>query len=110
MARTGQTTTPARPIRPLRASGGHDSRVRRIATITPDIVRPKPHDFAPGAPQAAVRESKDNISNGTRRVRVQIVNANPDPKKATFPRLSRDETRFEPLKAFWRCECRSAPG
>src|SRR5216110_1105074 len=27
----------------------HDGRVRRIAAITPDMVCPKPHDFAPGA-------------------------------------------------------------
>jgi hypothetical protein len=27
----------------------HDSRVRRIAAITPDIVCPKPHDSTPGA-------------------------------------------------------------
>src|SRR5262249_35618458 len=35
------------PIRPLRASDVHDSRVRRITTITPDMVCPKPHDPSP---------------------------------------------------------------
>jgi hypothetical protein len=59
----------------------HDSRVRRIATITPDMVRPKPHDFAPDAIQLAARESKDNIPNRTPRVRVQIVNVNRGAKK-----------------------------
>ena len=38
-------TAVPRPIRPLRASDVHDSKVRRIATITPDMVCPKPHDF-----------------------------------------------------------------
>jgi hypothetical protein len=52
----------------------HDSRVRRIAAITPDMVCPKPHDSTPGA-SPAVRESYDNIPNGSRRVRVQTVNA-----------------------------------
>jgi hypothetical protein len=45
------------------------------------MVCPKPHDFTPGALQPAVRESNDNIPNGTRRVRVQIVNVNRDAKK-----------------------------
>jgi len=36
-------------VAPLRASDVHDSMVRRIATITPDMVCPKPHDFTPGA-------------------------------------------------------------
>jgi hypothetical protein len=35
-------------IRPLRANDVHDSKVRRIDAITPDMVCPKPHDFAPG--------------------------------------------------------------
>jgi len=34
----------ANPIRPSPANDVHDSRVRRIATITPDMVCPKPHD------------------------------------------------------------------
>jgi hypothetical protein len=45
------------------------------------MVCPKPHDFTLGAIQPAVRESNDNIPNGTRRVRVQIVNVNRDAKK-----------------------------
>jgi hypothetical protein len=69
-----------RAIRPLRASDEHDSRVRRIATITPDMVCPKPHDFTPGD-DPTVRESIDNIPNGSRRVRVQTVNANSAAKK-----------------------------
>jgi hypothetical protein len=32
----------------LRASDVHDSKVRRIATTTPDMVCPKPHNIAPG--------------------------------------------------------------
>jgi hypothetical protein len=36
-------------IRPSRANDVHDSKVRRIDAITPDMVCPKPHDFAPGA-------------------------------------------------------------
>src|ERR1700682_2916557 len=50
-ARAGTTKTGLAPtaIRPLRASDVHDSRVRRIATITPDMVCPKPHDLTPGA-------------------------------------------------------------
>jgi len=45
------------------------------------MVCPKPHDFTPGAIQLAVRESNDNIPNGTPRVRVQIVNVNRIAKK-----------------------------
>jgi hypothetical protein len=59
----------------------HDSRVRRIATITPDMVCPKPHDFSPGVLDPTVRESNDNIPIRTRRVRVQTVNANRAAKK-----------------------------
>ena len=66
---------------PLRASDVHDSRVRRIAAITPDMVCPKPHESTTGI-QSAVRESDDNIPKGTRRVRVQTVNANRIAKKA----------------------------
>src|SRR4051794_25698998 len=39
----------ATPARPSRTSDVHDSKVRRIAAITPDISRPKPHDSAIGA-------------------------------------------------------------
>ena len=34
----------ASPIRPLRTSDVHDSKVRRIAMITSDMICPKPHD------------------------------------------------------------------
>ena len=73
--------------RPPRTNEVHDSKVRRIATITPDdMVCPKPHNSEPGersdaklvsifADRASVRESSDNIPNGSRPVRVQIVNA-----------------------------------
>jgi hypothetical protein len=44
------------------------------------MVSPKPHDFTPGD-DPAVRESNDNIPNGTRPVRVQTVNANLGTKK-----------------------------
>src|SRR5882724_2512233 len=64
-----------RAVRPLRASDVHDSRVQRIAAITPDMVCPKPHDFTPRR-SPAVRESSDNIPKGSSRVRVQIVNVN----------------------------------
>src|SRR5207302_10284890 len=48
-AGTTDTRVAPRVVAPLRANDVHDSRVRRIATITPDMVCPKPHDFAPGA-------------------------------------------------------------
>jgi hypothetical protein len=70
-------------IRPLRASDVHDSKVRRIAAITPDMVCPKPHNSTPGA-TSAVRESNDNIPNGSRRVRVQTVNAKPCREKSRY--------------------------
>jgi hypothetical protein len=44
----------------LRANDVHDSRVRRIAAITPDMVRPKPHDFAPGA-RRMIRQRRSRI-------------------------------------------------
>jgi hypothetical protein len=49
-AQAGAIEAKAAPrlIRPLRANDVHDSKVRRIDTITPDMVCPKPHDFAPG--------------------------------------------------------------
>src|SRR3954447_4481960 len=43
------TTLNARPTMPSRTSDVHVSKVRRIAAITSDMVRPKPHDFAAGA-------------------------------------------------------------
>src|SRR3977135_2437672 len=39
----------ATPTMPSRTSDVHDSKVRRIAAITSDMVRPKPHDSTPGA-------------------------------------------------------------
>src|SRR6185312_6153733 len=64
----------ANPIAPLRASEEHDSSVRRIDPITPDILRaPRQHQFARGIFPTA-RESKDNIAKGTPGVRVQTVN------------------------------------
>jgi hypothetical protein len=52
------------------------------------MVCPKPHDFTPGALQPAVRESNDNIPNGTPRVRVQTVNVNPIAKKCAAVRFT----------------------
>jgi hypothetical protein len=60
----------------LRASIVHDSSVRRIDPITPDILRaPEKHEFARGNFPTA-HESSDNIANGTPGVRVQTVNGN----------------------------------
>ena len=87
-ARPGVTETSVEPsvIKPWRASDVHDSSVRRIDTITPDINCPKPHDNAPGA-YPAVRESNDNIPNGSQRVRVQTVNAKLHRKKMRLMNL-----------------------
>jgi hypothetical protein len=74
-----------RKIKPLRANDVHDSRVRRIDTITPDMVCPKPHDITADA-NPAVRESINNIPNRTRPVRVQTVNANCVAKKCGIGR------------------------
>jgi hypothetical protein len=69
----------ATPTMPSRTSDVHDSKVRRIAAITSDIVRPKPHDSTTDV--STVRESKHNIPIGSLRVRVRIVNANCIAKK-----------------------------
>jgi hypothetical protein len=69
------------PPRPSRTSEVHDANVRRIAAITPDMVRPKPHDSATAMQLSAARESSNNIPIGTPGVRVRIVNANCAPKK-----------------------------
>jgi hypothetical protein len=45
----------------LRANDVHDSKVRRIATITPDMVCPKPHDFAPGI-QRKIRQNVSGLA------------------------------------------------
>ena len=82
--------------RPLRTSDVHDSSVRRIDTITPDIVRPKPHNFTPGV-YAAVRESNDNIPFGSRPVRVQTVNAKLRREKCGIKLDRRDFTKMNPL-------------
>jgi hypothetical protein len=58
----------------------HDSKVRRNAAITPDMIYPNPHDFGPGE-SPTERESGDNIAKGLRGVRVQIVNVNRPGKK-----------------------------
>src|SRR6516165_2504424 len=61
---TGPPTEAAATVRPLRASNEHDSRVRRIAAITPDMVCPKRTKLRPASP--AGRESRDNIAKPTR--------------------------------------------
>src|SRR5205085_11765546 len=48
----------ASPIRPLRASDVHDSSVRRIATITPDMVAPRPHKSTRPARTRLARRSR----------------------------------------------------
>jgi uncharacterized ferredoxin-like protein len=67
------------PTMPSRTSDVHDSKVRRIAAITSDMVRPKPHDFTTDV--STVRESNHNILFGSKPVRVRIVNANCIAKK-----------------------------
>src|ERR1700761_3423157 len=65
--------TPAAPTkvpwvaRPPRASEVHDSKVRRNAAITPDMVYPNPHDLRLGKSPRRARIT-DNIANGTPRV------------------------------------------
>lgn len=64
-----------RPIRFMKVAIAHDLRkagtndvhassVRRIATITPDMIAPKPHEVTPVRElhRRAVRESKNNIA------------------------------------------------
>src|SRR3954470_10635387 len=87
----GSKAEKASPIRPLRASEEHDSRVRRIAATTPDMICPKgtlrqerldrnarleTQGFGPGA-TPAVHESNENSPFVTPGVRVQTVNVNP---------------------------------
>jgi hypothetical protein len=60
-------TTVPWAARPLRASEVHDSKVRRNAAITPDMVYPNPHDLRLGESPRRARIS-DNIANRTRRV------------------------------------------
>jgi hypothetical protein len=69
-----------RAARPPRASEVHDSKVRRNAVITPDMIYPNPHEFRPGE-SPTVRESSDNIVKETRGVRVQTVYVNRAAKK-----------------------------
>jgi hypothetical protein len=52
-----------------------------MAAITPDMVCPKTAQLPRPALTPAVRESCDNIPNGSQRVRVQTVNAKPGRKK-----------------------------
>ncbi len=103
------TAVTPRAIRPLRASEVHDSRVRRIAAITPDMVCPKPHDYTPGA-SPAVRESYDNIPNGSQRVRVQTVNAKSGREKSGAKFFERFLMKVNPLFYGDGCLQRSAPG
>jgi hypothetical protein len=63
----------------LRANDVHDSSVRRIDTITPDIVAPDRTNLRAATPVA--RESNDNTPTVTPAVRVQIVNAKAVPQK-----------------------------
>jgi hypothetical protein len=53
-----------------------------MAAITPDMVCPRTARLPRPALTPAVRESSDNIPNGSRRVRVQTVNAKTVAKKA----------------------------
>jgi hypothetical protein len=85
-------------ITPLRASDVHDSKVRRIATITPDMFAPNRTTLRP-AITPAVRESNDNIPNRSRRVRVQTVNANPYAKKCGIKLYRRDS--YENISALY---------
>jgi hypothetical protein len=52
----------------------HDSNVRRIATITPDILGPKRKHEICTQHFPTTCESKDNIAKRTPGVRVQTVN------------------------------------
>ena len=74
------STPTATPTMPSRTSDVHDSKVRRIAAITSDMVRPKPHDSATGASPRRSRINH-NIPFGRKPVRLQIVNANCIAKK-----------------------------
>ena len=47
-AKPGRANESSKGSPPPRASEVHDSKVRRIAAITPDMVYPKPHDLTPG--------------------------------------------------------------
>ena len=47
----GSSAARAPPSKPLRANEVHDNSVRRIDTITPDIVAPRPHEFARSDPR-----------------------------------------------------------
>jgi hypothetical protein len=63
---------------PLHTSDVHDSSVRRIATITPDMIAPETDEKtarfrARRFPHQ--RESNEDIAKRSRRVRVQTVNA-----------------------------------
>jgi hypothetical protein len=91
MAHAGDMSTrPAAPA-PTIAHGTcdvHDSKVRRITAITPDMFAPKPHDDTTGT-SLAVRESTTIMLKRTRGGRVQTVNGNPAMEKcatATFPK------------------------
>jgi hypothetical protein len=48
LAGPAQTSVDPSDVSPWRTNEVHDSKVRRIATITPDIICPKANDFSPG--------------------------------------------------------------
>src|SRR5580704_12257758 len=76
-------TTILSAARPPRASEVHDSKVRRNAAITPDMVHPNPHDLRPSESPRRARIS-DNIANETRRVQ------SPDRERESCQQKMRD--------------------
>src|SRR4051812_40063487 len=72
----GSSSMATNPLRPWRASEVHDSRFRRIAATTPDMICPRTHELRPGAFPRRARIVKENNPKGTRWVRVRTVNAN----------------------------------
>jgi hypothetical protein len=88
----------------MRANDVHDSSVRRIDTITPDMIAPRSHEMTARKDRTNFRpvriacrtvlESKDNIAKRTRRVRVQTVNASLVVQKARRCPRFLDESGF----------------
>lgn len=72
----GNKAEKASPIRPLRASEVHDSRVRRIAATTPNMICPRERTTSRPALPPPVHESEENNPKVTHGVRVQTVNVN----------------------------------
>jgi hypothetical protein len=58
VARSADALMPTSPSRTIEV---HDSKVRRIAAITPDIIRPKPHVF-PTSPSPIANRSTISAS------------------------------------------------